>query len=151
MMMRAITLAIENVRASRGGPFGCVIAAGTEIVSEGANLVTASNDPTAHAEVVAIRRACEARKSFELRGCDLYASCEPCPMCLAAAYWARVDRIWFACTKDDAAAAGFDDSFLYREIGVPVEERAIPTGSLLRDEGLEAFRAWGASRDKIRY
>jgi tRNA(Arg) A34 adenosine deaminase TadA len=150
-MRRAIAIAVDNVRLKRGGPFGALIAAGGEIVTEGANLVTASNDPTAHAEVVAIRAASQARGVFELRGCELYTSCEPCPMCLAAAYWARVDRIWFACTQDDASAAGFDDAFLYRELSVPLEERSIPTRSLLRDDGLAAFDAWHASPDKILY
>jgi tRNA(Arg) A34 adenosine deaminase TadA len=150
-LRRAIEIAVDNVRAVRGGPFGCVIARGGEVIAEGANLVTQTNDPTAHAEVVAIRRACERLTTFELRGCELYASCEPCPMCLGAIYWARLDRLWFASTREDAAAAGFDDSFLYDEVPKPIGERTVPTGVLLREEGAAAFRAWSQAAQKIPY
>jgi tRNA(Arg) A34 adenosine deaminase TadA len=150
-MRRAISIAIDNVRLKRGGPFGAIIVSNGSVVSEGANLVTAINDPTAHAEVVAIRAACQSLGSFELAGCELYTSCEPCPMCLAAAYWARVDRIWFACTQADASDAGFDDAFLYRELAAPLAGRSIPIASLLRDDGLAAFDEWRAAPDKIPY
>jgi guanine deaminase len=150
-MRRAITLAVDNLRLKRGGPFGAVVVAKGEVIAEGANLVTTINDPTAHAEVVAIRAACQVLGTFELKGCELYTSCEPCPMCLGAAYWARVDRIWFACTREDASAAGFDDAFLYRELAVPLSARSIPTASLLRDDGLAAFSAWAEMPDKIPY
>jgi tRNA(Arg) A34 adenosine deaminase TadA len=150
-MRRAIEIAVDNVRSVRGGPFGCVIARDGEIIADGSNLVTQSNDPTAHAEVVAIRRACERLNSFQLTGCELFASCEPCPMCLGAIYWARLDRLWFAATREDAAAAGFDDSFLYHEIPKPVSERAIPTALLLHSEGAGPFRTWAESTHKIPY
>jgi tRNA(Arg) A34 adenosine deaminase TadA len=150
-MRRAIALAANNVRNAAGGPFGALIVHSGEIIAEGANAVTASNDPTAHAEIVAIRRACENLGRFELRGCDLYSSCEPCPMCLGAIYWARLDRLWFACTRTDAADAGFDDSFLYHEIPRPIEARSIPTLILLRDEGIAALRDWVASPVKVPY
>ncbi len=150
-MRRAIELAMENVRASRGGPFGAVIARAGEILAEGTNLVTATNDPTAHAEIVAIRAACRKLGRFELAGCEVYTSCEPCPMCLGAIYWARPQRVYFAATHQDAAGAGFDDSMIYRELAAPPVERRIPMESLLREEALEVFRAWERSPDKVTY
>ncbi|MGO4515909.1 nucleoside deaminase [Terriglobus sp. 2YAB30_2] len=150
-MQRAIALATENVRTGRGGPFGCVVVKDGEIVAEGMNLVTSTNDPTAHGEVVAIRRACEKLGTFSLEGCEVYTSCEPCPMCLAALYWSRCAVIYYGNTAADAAAVGFDDSFLYDEVKKPLEQRAIPIRQLLHDEALESFRAWTASEKKIDY
>ena len=150
-MARAIELAIENVRMNRGGPFGVVIVRRHDIVAEGTNLVTATNDPTAHAEIVAIRAACARLRSFELNDCSIYASCEPCPMCLGAIYWARLSRIYFAALASDASNAGFDDSLIYSEIAAPSEERKIPTIPMMRDQPLEAFRLWAAKPDKISY
>jgi len=151
LLRRSIQVAVENVRLGRGGPFGAVVARGGTIVAEGMNLVTSSLDPTAHAEVVALRRACQALGRFDLRGCEVFASCEPCPMCLAACYWARVDRIWFAATKHDAAAAGFDDSILYEEIPRAIDERRIPTRQLLGEEGRAPFHEWGRSPKRVEY
>lgn len=150
-MQRAIALATENVRTGRGGPFGCVVVKDGEIVAEGMNLVTSTNDPTAHGEVVAIRRACEKLGTFSLEGCEVYTSCEPCPMCLAALYWSRCSAIYYGNTAADAAAVGFDDSFLYDEVKKPLDQRAIPIRQLLHDEALESFRAWTASEKKIDY
>ena len=150
-MQRAIALATENVRTGRGGPFGCVVVKDGEIVAEGMNLVTSTNDPTAHGEVVAIRRACEKLGTFSLEGCEVYTSCEPCPMCLAALYWSRCSAIYYGNTAADAAAVGFDDSFLYDEVKKPLDQRAIPIRQLLHDEALESFRAWSASEKKIDY
>jgi tRNA(Arg) A34 adenosine deaminase TadA len=149
-MRRAIELSRENVRRG-GGPFGAVIVRAGEVVGEGFNRVTATNDPTAHAEVVAIRNACERLGTFSLHGCEIYTSCEPCPMCLSAIYWARLDRIWFANTKVDAAAIEFDDHFIYDELAKPVENRAIPMKPMLRDEALAAFRDWQANASRVRY
>jgi guanine deaminase len=150
-MRRAIALATENVRAGRGGPFGTVIVRDGEILSEAANSVTADNDPTAHAEIVAIRRACRKLSAYRLTGCDLYTSCEPCPMCLAAIYWARIDRIYYGNTAEDAARIGFDDEFLYREHALPRDRRSIPTTELLRSEASESFHAWSTSPVKVPY
>jgi tRNA(Arg) A34 adenosine deaminase TadA len=150
-MARAIELAIENVRSGRGGPFGAVIVRGGEIIAEGANSVTTTNDPTAHAEVLAIRAACARLGAFELRGCELYTSSEPCPMCLGAIYWARPDRVYFGGSAADASRAGFDDSLIYREIAEPHALRKIPMTQLMREEALEAFRAWDRQPNKIRY
>jgi guanine deaminase len=150
-LRRAIGLACENVRSGRGGPFGAVIVRGGEVVAEGVNLVTSSLDPTAHAEVCAIRAACRKLGSFELRGCAIYSSCEPCPMCLGAIYWARLDALYYAATREDAAAAGFDDSLIYNEIPLPDGERSLRTSNLLRGEGGEPFRLWRASGSKIPY
>ncbi len=150
-LRRAIGLAVENVRSSRGGPFGSVIVFDGAVIAEGTNLVTRTNDPTAHAEIVAIREACRKLGRFHLKGCTIYSSCEPCPMCLSALYWARVDGLCFASTRDDAAAAGFDDSFLYEEIPLPLDRRKIPTHSLLRDEGASAFAAWSNTPSRIPY
>jgi tRNA(Arg) A34 adenosine deaminase TadA len=150
-LQRAIELAVEGVQHERGGPFGAVVVKDGEIVGEGSNHVTSGYDPTAHAEIVAMRRACEALKSFQLKGCTLYTSCEPCPMCLGAIYWARPDRIFYACRHSDAAKVGFDDSFIYEELRRPVNERRIPAVQMLREEGLAAFRAWEAKGDRIDY
>jgi guanine deaminase len=150
-MARAIQLSIEGVQSGRGGPFGAVIVRNGEIVAEGANQVTSTNDPTAHAEVVAIRRACEKLGVFELADCELYTSCEPCPMCFGAIYWARLSRVYFASTAEDAAEAGFDDSFIYSELRLPKAERRIPTAQMMREEALAGFRAWTDRPDKIPY
>lgn len=150
-MRRAIALALDNVRSGRGGPFAAVIVKDGRIVAEGANRVTATNDPTAHAEVVAIREACRALGNFQLAGCDLYTTCEPCPMCLGAIYWARPTRIFYAGTAADAAAAGFDDAFIYDELKHPPAARQIPMAQLLRDESLSIFSAWKQQENKTPY
>jgi len=149
-MERAIELAVKNVD-SGGGPFGSVIVCGHKIVGEGVNRVTATNDPTAHAEVVAIRNACTRLKSFELSHCEIYTSCEPCPMCLGAIYWARLRAVHFATTAHDAAEAGFDDSTFYGEMRLPAEKRSLPMKQLMRKEGLAAFKAWATKANKIEY
>ncbi len=148
-LRRAIELATQNVLGNRGGPFGAVIVKDGRIMGEGANAVTATNDPTAHAEVNAIRAACKALNTFSLRGCHLYTSCEPCPMCLSAAYWARIDAIYFGCSAADAARAGFDDAFLYDELRKPIQHRTIPVAQLLLEEALASMDAWIASPAKI--
>jgi len=150
-MGRAIELAIENVRSSRGGPFGAVVVKDGEIVAEAANSVTALNDPTAHAEILAIRNACAKLSTFELQGCELYTSCEPCPMCLGAIYWARPAAVYFGSTAADASRAGFDDSLIYREIPKPYSARKIPMQQLMGDEAQEAFRTWMLQPNKILY
>lgn len=149
-MRRAIALALENIRAG-GGPFAAVVAKNGRIIAEGANRVTATNDPTAHAEVVAIREACRSLGAFQLDGCDLYTTCEPCPMCLGAIYWARPSRVFYACTDADAASAGFDDAFIYEELKRPQESRRIPMSQLLRDESLPIFTAWKNQANKTPY
>ncbi len=152
LMRRAIELAQRGVDNNVGGPFGCVIARGGRIVGEGSNKVTSTNDPTAHAEVVAIRNACAQLNSFQLEGCVVYASCEPCPMCLGAIYWARPERIVIACDRHDAAAAGFDDAFIYDEIcAAGLDDRKVPVSSVLRPEGLKVFENWMAKSDKVEY
>ncbi|MGJ5820168.1 nucleoside deaminase [Paludibaculum fermentans] len=150
-LRRAIQLAVENVESGRGGPFGAVIVKDDVIVAEGANHVTTQNDPTAHAEVVAIREACRKLNTYELRGCEIFASCEPCPMCLSAIYWARLDSLYYAASKHDAAEAGFDDSFLYAQIPLAEQDRALPTRRLLQGEGSRPFAIWRASVNKIPY
>jgi len=150
-LRRAIALATENVATARGGPFGAVIVRDGVIVGEGANSVTATNDPTAHGEVVAIRAAAEALGTFTLAGCQLYTSCEPCPMCLAAAYWARIDAIFYGCSAADAARAGFDDAFLYAEMLKDHAARSVPATQLLADEAWASFAAWIASPTKVEY
>lgn len=150
-MARAIALSLENIRANQGGPFAALIVKDAEIISEGANRVTSTNDPTAHAEIVAIREACRKLKRFDLTGCEIYASCEPCPMCLGAIYWARIAKIYFANTAADAAKIGFDDSLIYGEIRRPPAERRIPVVPLMRDAAIKVFRAWEAKPDKISY
>ena len=149
-MRRAIALALENIRAG-GGPFGCVVVKEGRIIAEGANRVTATNDPTAHAEVVAIREACRALKNFQLEGCDLYTTCEPCPMCIGAIYWARLSRVFYAGVAADAADAGFDDAFIYDELKKPHTARRIPMIQILRDESLQIFSAWKSQLDKTPY
>ena len=150
-MAVAIELSVEAVRLGTGGPFGAVIARDGQLIAEGWNRVTSANDPTAHAEIVAIREACRALASFNLSGCELYTSCEPCPMCLAASYWARLDRIYYANTRDDAAAIGFDDLRFYEELTLSPEERSLPITRLESSDALEAFRAWARSEDKTPY
>jgi guanine deaminase len=150
-MARAIQLSIENVRSGRGGPFGAVVVLQGEILAEAANSVTLCNDPTAHAEILAIREACAKLKNFELRGCEIYASCEPCPMCLGAIYWARPERVFYANTVEDAAKVGFDDSLIYREIPRLQSERKIPMRQMMHEAALEAFSAWDALPNKTPY
>ena len=150
-MARAIQLSMSNVQSRGGGPFGAVVVKGGEIVGEGANQVTLANDPTAHAEVVAIRAACRKLGTFDLEGCEIYSSCEPCPMCLGAIYWARLSRIYFANGHDDASKIGFDDSMIYRELAQPAAERKIPMVQMMRDEALAAFRAWENKPNKVEY
>jgi guanine deaminase len=150
-MARAIELAIEYVRTGRGGPFGAVIAREGEIIAEGTNRVTATNDPTAHAEIAAIRAACVKLDTFELKHCEIYASCEPCPMCLGAIYWTRLARVYFAGLASDASKAGFDDSFIYGQLGQPPDKRRIPMVALMREQALEAFRLWADRPDKVSY
>jgi guanine deaminase len=150
-MARAIALSLENVESGRGGPFAAVIVKDGKILADGANRVTSTNDPTAHAEIVAIREACKKLMSFELSGCDIYTTCEPCPMCLGAIYWARPARVFFACTAADATKAGFDDSFIYQEIPRPHAQRKIPMHTMMREEALAAFRVWEKKQDKINY
>ena len=150
-MRRAIALSLEMMRSGRGGPFGAVVVQNGSIIAEGFNQVTSANDPTAHAEIVAIRRACQALATFDLTGCEIYTSCEPCPMCLSAIYWARLGRIYFANDRHDAAKIGFRDDFLYHEIPLPLEQRAIPASRLLQEEGSAAFAEWQRKADKISY
>src|SRR5580693_8852186 len=150
-MARAIALSLENVRTGAGGPFAAVVVKDGEIIAEGANAVTTTNDPTAHAEVVAIREACRKLNSFDLQGCEIYTSCEPCPMCLGAIYWARPARVYFANSAADASTAGFDDSFIYREIQQRHAKRKIPMIQMMREEALVAFRAWENKPNKIEY
>ncbi|HMP87252.1 MAG TPA: nucleoside deaminase [Lacibacter sp.] len=150
-MREAIRLSVQNVTTGGGGPFAAVIVKDGQIIATGVNEVTGSNDPTAHAEVVAIRKACRELNSFQLEGCDIYCSCEPCPMCLGAIYWARPARVFFANTKEDAAAIAFDDQFIYEELDLPWNQRQLPTRQLLREEALEAFRAWEQSPLKVPY
>lgn len=150
LMQRAIDLAVENVR-NGGGPFGAVIARGGEIVAEGVNRVTSQHDPTAHAEVQAIRKACSELNTFDLTGLDIYASCEPCPMCLGAIYWAHLDHLYFAGTKDDAARIGFDDAFIYKELPLPIHERKLPTEAMMNAEAQAPFVDWQGKDDKVEY
>jgi tRNA(Arg) A34 adenosine deaminase TadA len=150
-MARAIELAIENVRSGSGGPFAAVIVRDGRILAEGTNRVTTSNDPTAHAEIVAIRAACTALGAFRLDGCDLYTTCEPCPMCLGAVYWARPARVFFAASAADAAAAGFDDAFIYDQIALAWEDRKIPFVEMMREESLACFRAWAEKPGRVEY
>jgi guanine deaminase len=147
----AIELAAQHMRARDGGPFGAVITRGTEIMARGWNKVTSANDPTAHAEMTAIRLAAAAAGSFQLRGCVLYTSCEPCPMCLGAAYWARLDRIVFAATRADAAAAGFDDADIYQELSRPLQARKMPMREALREQAVEVFSEWLRMPDRTPY
>ncbi|MBQ7056858.1 MAG: nucleoside deaminase [Bacteroidaceae bacterium] len=150
LMRRAIQLSVENVK-NGGGPFGAVIAKDGEIVAEGCNRVTANNDPTAHAEVTAIRNACQKLGTFDLSGYEIFTSCEPCPMCLAAIYWARLDKIFFANNKEDADQIGFGDAFIYKEMALDRSQRSKPSDILMRDEALKAFEAWMKKEDKVEY
>ena len=149
-MLRAIELSINSAN-NDGGPFGCVIVKNNKIISEGSNKVTLTNDPTAHAEVVSIREACKKLKTFNLTGCDLYSSCEPCPMCLSAIYWSHIDNIFYANTRDDAKKINFDDSLIYSEFSKKIEDRKIPIKQMLRDEALQAFKIWSKKTNKIEY
>lgn len=150
-MLRAIELSKNGLESGKGGPFGCVIVKDGKIIGEGNNQVTSTNDPTAHAEMVAIRNACKNINSFQLEGCEVYTSCEPCPMCLGAIYWARPDKIYFANNRSDAAEIGFDDAFIYDEIGEKIENRKIQMEALGRMEALEIFKQWKLKTDKIEY
>lgn len=150
-MARAIQLSMDGVNSGRGGPFGAVVVRDGKIIAEGVNQVTSTNDPTAHAEVIAIRQACAKLGAFHLKDCELYTSCEPCPMCLGAIYWAHFSKIYFANTAEDAAQIGFDDSFLYTELRRPHIERRIPAIQIMREEALAGFRAWADKPDKIEY
>lgn len=150
-MRHAVRLSAERMRQGAGGPFGAIIVKDGNVIAEGWNRVTSDNDPTAHAEVSAIRDACKALNTFSLAGCEIYTSCEPCPMCLSAIYWARLDRIYYANSRDDAAAIGFDDEFLYREVPKPIGERSIPTVQLALPEAAAVFAEWESKRDKVTY
>ncbi len=149
-MLRAIELAANSVKKG-GGPFGAVIVRSGEIIAEGNNSVTIDNDPTAHAEIITIRNACKNLKTFDLSGCIIYSSCEPCPMCLAAIYWARIDKIYYGCNKNDAKNIGFDDSFIYEQIELKPEKRSIPANEIFRKEALSAFQLWQDKEDKTEY
>ncbi len=149
-MLRAIELSVNSAN-NAGGPFGCVIVRDNKIIAEGSNIVTSSNDPTAHAEIVAIRDACQKLNTFNLSGSDLYSSCEPCPMCLSAIYWSHIDNIFYANTRDDAKKINFDDSFIYSEFSKKIEDRKIPIKQMLRNEALKAFELWNKKTDKIEY
>lgn len=150
-MLSAIELSVENVRSGAGGPFAAVVVKNGAIISTGLNRVTNALDPTAHAEIVAIRSACQAVGDFRLTGCELYTTCEPCPMCMGAIYWARLAKVYYAATRADAAQAGFDDSLIYDELALPLDARKIPMTSLLRGQALEAFQEWNRSQTKIQY
>ncbi len=150
-LREAIRLSIEKMQAGQGGPFGAVVVRDDEILGVGFNRVTSANDPTAHAEIVAIREACTRLGSFCLAGCEIYSSCEPCPMCLAAIYWARLERLYYAATREDAARAGFDDAHLYHQLRLPPAERSLPTQQDLRQEALAAFDAWAKMEDRREY
>ena len=151
-LKKAIELAAKGMKANDGGPFGAIIVdKDGQIIGQGNNKVTSSNDPTAHAEIVAIRDACKNLNVFQLDGCTIYSSCEPCPMCLGAIYWARPERIIFAAGRADAAKIGFDDAFIYKEIPLAIEDRQIPTEQLLRKEGIAVFNSWAAKEDKVEY
>jgi tRNA(Arg) A34 adenosine deaminase TadA len=150
-IQRAIQLAIENVEARRGGPFGALVVRDGAILAEGTNLVTSTLDPTAHAEVTAIRAACRALRSFQLNGCEIYSSCEPCPMCMGAIYWSRADRVYYAGTREDAAAAGFDDALIYEQLHVPHLDREIPMLGVMRSQAKAPFDAWRKLQGRTAY
>jgi len=150
-MREAIRLSLVNISKREGGPFGAVVVKDGKIIAEGSNKVTSANDPTAHAEIEAIRAACKILNSFTLAGCDIYTSCEPCPMCLSAIHWARIERIYYGNTRQDAAALNFDDEFLYDEIGKEIHERKIPMLQLLNNEAKVVFKTWEEKEDKIHY
>ena len=149
-MKRAIELSIKSVN-NGGGPFGSVIVKGDKIIAEGSNKVTSNNDPTAHGEIVAIREACKKLNNFSLNGCDLYSTCEPCPMCLSAIYWARIDKIYYANTREDARKIDFDDSLIYTELQKNIDKRKIPMIQMMRNEALKAFELWEKKTDKVKY
>jgi guanine deaminase len=150
-MREAIQISVQMMRRGQGGPFGAVVVRRGKIVGRGWNQVTSGNDPTAHAEVTAIRDACKRLKTFQLTDCELYTSCEPCPMCLSAMYWARLKRVYYGNTRKDAAKIDFDDDFIYREIPLPIKKRKLPMRQFLREEALAAFDEWNNKADKIRY
>jgi tRNA(Arg) A34 adenosine deaminase TadA len=150
-MREAVQLAEQGMRSGRGGPFGCVVVRRGEIVGRGSNRVTSTNDPTAHAEVVAIRDACTKLATFQLTDCELYTSCEPCPMCLSAIYWARIPQVFYGNTRADAAAIGFDDDFIYQQVPLAPEARTVKMELFLRDEAQIAFQEWANKTDKVRY
>ena len=150
-MREAIRLSLQAMRRGKGGPFGAVVVRNGKVVGRGFNQVTSTNDPTAHAEIIAIREACKRLKTFQLEECDLYTSCEPCPMCLSAIYWARLGRVFYANTRQDAAKIDFDDAFIYREVGLPVGKRELKMTQLLRGEALPAFAEWKQKADKTLY
>jgi tRNA(Arg) A34 adenosine deaminase TadA len=150
-MIRALELAAENADSGRGGPFAALVVQGEQVIAQGTNLVTSSNDPTAHAEVVAIRRACAALGTFQLTGCELYTSCEPCPMCLGAIYWSRPAAIYYSATHKDAAAAGFDDSFIYQQTRLPADQRHIPMLRMLPELAGQPFDAWRRNTNRVPY
>lgn len=150
-MREAIRLSKENIEHGTGGPFGAVIVKEGQIIAKSANKVTSSNDPTAHAEIEVIRQACRKLNTFSLTGCEIYTSCEPCPMCLSAIHWARIEKIYFANTRKDAAEINFDDDFIYREVAKELHERIIPAIQIIREEAIEIFRQWKIKEDKIHY
>ncbi|NBC18509.1 MAG: tRNA-specific adenosine deaminase [Bacteroidetes bacterium] len=150
-MQQAIELALQNVRAGEGGPFSALVVRGDTVIAEGSNRVTTSYDPTAHAEIIAIRKACDELGVYHLDGCDLYTTCEPCPMCMGAIYWAHLDRVFYASTREDAAAAGFDDAYIYEELRKPPRARSMPMIQSMRDEGYQVFEAWMESDTKVPY
>jgi tRNA(Arg) A34 adenosine deaminase TadA len=150
-MREAIRLSIQMMRRGKGGPFGAVVVKGKRIVGRGCNEVTSANDPTAHAEIVAIRDACRRLKTFQLDHCDLYTSCEPCPMCLSAIYWARLRTVFYGNTRQDAAKINFDDDFIYREVALPIRKRTLKMKQVLHDEALAAFAEWQRKTDKVLY
>ena len=149
-MLRAIELSIQSAK-TKGGPFGCVIVKDNKIIAEGFNQVTSNNDPTAHAEIVAIRNACGKLNTFNLEGCELYSSCEPCPMCLSAIYWSHIDKVYYGNSREDAAKIQFDDKFIYDELLLNMEERKIPISQISRDEAIKAFNLWENEENKIKY
>jgi len=149
-MTRAIELSIENVNLG-GGPFGSIIVKNDKVIAEGSNKVTLNNDPTAHGEIVAIRKACKSLNNFNLSGCELYSTCEPCPMCLSAIYWAHIEKVYYANTRDDAQKIDFDDSLIYSELSKNVKEREIPMHQIMREEALKAFELWDKKTDKVKY
>ncbi len=150
-MRESIELSRANIREGKGGPFAAVVVRSDTVIARGTNLVASINDPTAHAEIVAIRDACRALGTFQLAGCDIYTTCEPCPMCLGAIYWARPRSVYYANTRDDAAGIGFDDRFIYDELPLPPEQRRIPMKQILRDEAYVVFREWTNKSDKVSY
>ena len=149
-MKRAIVLSIQNIK-DNGGPFGCIIVKDNNIIAEGVNRVTFNNDPTAHAEIVAIRNACSKLNTFNLEGCELYSSCEPCPMCLSAVYWSHIDKVYYGNSREDAAKIQFDDKFIYDELSLKMTERKIPISQISRDEAIKAFNLWENEENKIKY